>query len=109
MNIIFDTDVTAELKKSHTLLELDTFNISDGHKTAYCVVDAGQLNTEDMFHLDKLTDLHAALISHYKDKDYAFCLTAISALKGRFGGQADSFYEILESRITTGAPNEIFT
>ena len=101
MNIIFNGEVAEALCSTHTLLELDTFDDINSVKprTAYCVLDTKRLNTEDLFNLDKLATMHDALIRNYKNKNYDFCIDVLDILKGKWGGQLDSFYDVLRARI----------
>ena len=99
MHIIFDDQITEELRAHYTLLELDTFKGEQSSRTAYCVIDAIQLSTEDLFYLDKYSEVHAALISNYKKGNTAFCFQALDLLRGKWGGQLDSFYQVFAERI----------
>lgn len=105
MYIIFDDQVTTELRAHYTLLELETFDSKHGPRTAYCVIDTQQLSTEDLFYLDKYSEVHAALISNYKEGHFEFCHQALEVLRGKWGGQIDSFYEVLNSRVSV-APKQ---
>ena len=51
-----------------------------------------------MISLEDNKKLHAALIENLKTKNYKFCQEAIEHLMGKFGGEVDTFYEIIMSR-----------
>jgi hypothetical protein len=42
--------------------------------------------------------LHENLIEELKKENYKFCLDAIDHLLGKFGGELDSFYTIIQER-----------
>ena len=100
MNIIFDSPQVEVLKQRHVLLELDTFLI--GNQSApiksWCVVEQipiNEINTAE--HYQKL---HVSLIEHYHKRNWSVCKDAIALLKGKWGGELDSFYDTLSDRIT---------
>lgn len=97
MHIIFDKS----LAESHyTLLELDTFvSSNDTPITAYCVIDADAMATEDLFYLDARVKLHDEMMDCYKRGEYEACLAALQPLKSYWKGGMGSFYDIIESRI----------
>ncbi len=99
MNIIFDSPQVDTLKQRHVLLELDTFVIGTNTNPikSWCVVEQipiNEINTAD--HYQKL---HASLMEHYHKKNWSVCKDAIVLLKGRWGGELDSFYSNLLDRI----------
>lgn len=97
MNIIFKDDI-AELDEKYTVLELDTFRLPDGSQhTAYCVVE--NIPIQELPQVSSLRELHANLIKNYGEKNWNFCEQAIEHLTGKWGGEADSFYAELQTRI----------
>lgn len=99
MNIIFDDQNLDQIKDTNILLELDTFYIASLDKTvtAYCVVDNVKLTDFDK--VPQIQNLHAQLLTAYKNKDFKLCQDLIEVLLGSFDGELDSFYQSLESRI----------
>jgi len=97
MHIIFGK--LPELEEKYTVLELDTIRIGpEGPKrTAYCVIE--NIPLEEMPAVNTLRDLHAGLMLAYQNQDWAQCETIIGQLKGKWGGEMDSFYIELASRI----------
>jgi DNA polymerase III delta subunit len=56
------------------------------------------MNLAHMPTLDNDKQLHARLVEHVKKKDYKICSEIIAHLRGRFGGDLDSFYDEIEKR-----------
>ena len=100
MHIVVGKQAAESLTENYTILELETFNDSEGNPvTAYCVVPADKIPLGEMSILNQWTELHANLIKEYYNNNYQFCQDAIEHLMGKFGGELDSFYEEILSRI----------
>ena len=99
MHIIFGSDNAEILKDKFTILELDTFKIVESNTIipAYCVVE--NLPIDDLPDLEQSKQLHQELVEKYRQREWDFCLDAINQLIGRWGGEADTFYEELRNRI----------
>jgi hypothetical protein len=98
MQIIWDKEAVENLKKSHTVLELETFNIKGKPITTYCVVPLEKVISE-IAQLDNIKTLHSGFIQAYQNKDYKLCRDVSEHLLGKFGGELDSFYQEILSRI----------
>jgi hypothetical protein len=98
MQIVWDQEVIEKLKGSHTVLELETFEVDGKPLTAYCVVPAEKL-FNDMSQLDSLTSLHAGFVQAFNQKNYQLCCDAVEHLKGKFGGELDTFYDCIIEKI----------
>ena len=99
MNIIFKEHLE-EIAKKYTVLDLDTFQFPDGSlHTACCVVE--QIPITELSAVKSLKDLHANLITNYAKQDWNYCEQAIEHLMGKWGGEVDSFYAELKTRIDT--------
>ena len=97
MNIIFK-DNTTNLDQKYTVLDLDTFRFPDGSlHTACCVIE--NIPILEMAQIDNLKALHATLIKEYGQKNWSYCEQALDHLLGKWGGEADSFYQQLRTRI----------
>jgi hypothetical protein len=95
MQIVWDPTSIEQLRKSQTVLELETFQIDDQSITAYCVVPAEKLLTE-MALLDRYIELHEGFVKAFKENNHKLCEDIAEHLMGKFGGELDSFYtEIL--------------
>jgi hypothetical protein len=97
MNIIFKENAE-EIAKKHTVLDLDTFQFPDGTiHTACCVVE--QVPIMELATVSSLKDLHENLILNYAKQDWNYCEQALEHLMGKWGGELDSFYTELKTRI----------
>lgn len=98
MQIVWDQTVAERLKNSHTVLELETFDVDGKQLTAYCVVPPEKVISE-IAQLDSIKTLHSGFIQAYQNKDYKLCKDVSEHLLGKFGGELDSFYQEILSRI----------
>ena len=99
MQIIWDQSVIQKLKNSHTLLELETFEVKGSPVTTYCVVPADKIGLNNISTLDRYTELHSAFVKAYYDKNYQLCRDIAEHLMGQFGGECDTFYKEILNRI----------
>ena len=99
MHIMFERALTDEIREKYLILPLDTFYFKsiDTTETAYCVVENTPVT--DMMYVDRWQNLHAKLIENYQRQNWKFCEDAIEHLRGRWGGDLDSFYDDLLSRV----------
>jgi hypothetical protein len=97
MQIVWDSKAVEQLRKSQTVLELETFQVEDQKITAYCVVPAEKL-LDDMPQLDNNIKLHEGFVQATKEKNYKLCEDIAEHLMGKFGGELDSFYTEILSR-----------
>ena len=106
MYIIFGDEQAREIGEKHTVLELDTvrFVPSGVVTTAYAVVE--NIPIPDLPKLSFQTELHQNLMENYRKGDWNFCSQAIENLVGNFGGEVDSFYAELQSRINNYKDND---
>jgi len=82
----------------YLVLELDTFRIKGKEIPSWCIVDAGDVGLADMTELAHFKEQHENLIRNYKKGDLNFVEQMVEHLKGKFGGNLDSFYTELYSR-----------
>jgi hypothetical protein len=105
LNIIFGTQEAEQLRKKYIVLELDTVTIKSGNPTpVYCVVE--NISMEQLTKAEQYIKLHADLIENYKNRKWDLCTQATAQLMGFWGGELDSFYEILNGRLADYAENE---
>lgn len=105
MNIIFGEQEAQQLKNKYIVLELDTITIKNSAPTpVYCVIE--NISMEELSKAENYINIHIALIENYKKRNWDFCQQSIEQLMGFWGGQVDSFYEILEKRISEYKQNE---
>lgn len=97
MNIIFKTNL-AQVDEKYTVLDLDTFGLLDGSQhTACCVIE--HIPITELPATENLKKLHASLIENYAVQNWDFCEQAIGQLMGKWGGEVDSFYIELRTRM----------
>lgn len=105
MNIIFGTSEVEQLREKYIVLELDTVTIKSSKPiTAYCVIE--DIPLEELSRANIFKNLHADLMSQYRNRNWDFCIQALDHLTGFWGKQIDSFYEILRIRILEYKQNE---
>ena len=98
MQVIFSRQVADELRDRYTILELETFDVQDQILETFCVVSGEKMNLADLPYLADHIKMHEEFIEQLKQKNYKFCMDAIEQLMGKFGGDLDSFYEIILER-----------
>ena len=99
MQIVWDVDAVEHLKRSHTVLELETIAQADGKMiTAYCVISPEQIGINGFARLETDVQLHAAFISAHNAGDQKLCRETAEHLIGQFSGEMDSFYEHILAR-----------
>jgi hypothetical protein len=95
MHIILGKENAEFLRQRHVVLELETFCLPNKDPvTAYCVVPAETIFGE-MQDMERLQGLHQAVVDAWNRKDYSTVAFGIEHLRGKFGGELDSFYHIL--------------
>jgi hypothetical protein len=99
MQIVWDQAAVQRLKNSHTILELETFDVKGSPVTAFCVVPAEKIGLSGFATLERYKGLHTAFVAAYYDEDYKLCKDIAEHLMGQFGGELDTFYEEILSRI----------
>jgi hypothetical protein len=97
MQIVWDPTVIEQLRKSQTVLELETFVVEHNSITAYCVVPAEKILNE-MSNINHYIELHEGFIVALNEKNYTLCTDIAEHLMGKFGGELDSFYNEILSR-----------
>jgi len=101
MKIVFDNCVDFDaIKETYLILQLETFNFEGNFRTAFCLVEPSSIPAEEMPDLTRLTELHVAVVEAWNKQDYPTVLFTLPHLTGKFGGELDSFYEILQERIS---------
>jgi hypothetical protein len=99
MQIIWDTTIVEQLRRTQTVLELEAFPVQGALHRAYCVVPAEKIKLNEYALLEAHKELHSAFVSALDQKDYKQCETMIPLLRGQFGGELDSFYDEILKRI----------
>jgi len=100
MDIIFGRANAEELRKKYTVLDLESITMEDGNELeVFCLIPAEKLGLGDLPNLEQWTKLHNEFLSGYKNNQYDYCKDCIKELRGKFGGELDSFYDEILKRI----------
>jgi hypothetical protein len=101
MNIIFGKEQADALANKYTVLELDTIQFGENGSvvTAYCTVE--NIPFDELPESEQRKIQHEHLMLNYRGRAWEDCLSAINQLTGKWGGELDSFYENLRSRINS--------
>jgi DNA polymerase III delta subunit len=97
MQIVWDSIAVEQLRKTQTVLELESFQIEDREITTYCVVPAEKILLE-LPQLDSNIKLHEGFVQALKENNHKLCKDIAEHLLGKFGGELDSFYQEILSR-----------
>tara|TARA_R100001163_G_C5046806_1_gene184025 strand:- start:449 stop:799 length:351 start_codon:yes stop_codon:yes gene_type:complete len=102
MNIIIGKDEAERLAEKYTVLPLETMKFKSNPDlpptTAYCIIET--IPTSEMNKIEELKALHTKFYENYQKGDFNFCEQALEHLKGKWGGEIDSYYNIMEDRIS---------
>ena len=99
MKIILATQEDIKpVQERYLVLELDTFRIKGTEIPSWCIIDAGDIGLSEMTELAHFKEQHENLIRNYKKGDLNFVEQMLEHLKGKFGGNVDSFYTELYAR-----------
>lgn len=98
MQIIFSRAVAKELSDKFTVLELETFDVEGQLLETFCVIPSDSISLAEYPTLKHSEDLHAQLVAAIKRQDYLLIAEIIPYLLGKFGGEVDSFYEVISER-----------
>lgn len=96
MHIILGKEIAEELRQRHVVLELETFNLEGKPPvTAFCVVPAEKIVLTEMPDIERYGRLHQATVDAWNQQRFDTVVEGISHLRGHFGGELDTFYDIL--------------
>ena len=100
MNIIFESNITPELRERCTLLRLDRIFIKDLDRicTAYCIIQ--NIPMSEMATLENYLELHENMMDNFYKRNWDFCEQALEHLLGRWNKEVDSFYESFSIRLS---------
>ena len=101
MNIIFGREAAEQSSNKYTVLELDRIKLEPTGPVldAYCIVDKEQIPLGEIAQLENITRLHNKLMENYRRRDWNFCQQALDHLHGKWGGELNSFYDEISTRI----------
>ena len=94
-----------DIADRYLVLELDTFRIKGETVPSWCIIDAGDIGLAEMTELNHWKEQHQNLIKNWKLGNLNFVEQMIEHLRGKFGGNVDSFYTELYARIQNDKPD----
>ena len=100
MNVIFDRQVAEQLREKYLVLELETFPAGERLVETFCVVGGDSIPATEMPTIKHYEQLHIDFVAALKQENNSLCLEIIPHLRGKFGGELDSFYDIIYERLT---------
>ena len=110
MNIIIGKDEAERLAEKYTVLPLETMKFKSNPElpatTAYCLIE--NIPTEEMNKIEEWKALHIKFYENYQKGNFTFCKQALEHLKGKWGGEIDSYYQIMSDRISKNKDAEDF-
>ena len=102
MNIIIGKDEADRLSEKYTILPLESMKFKNAPDlpitTAYCLIE--NIPTNEMNKVEEHKALHIKFYENYQKGNFNFCTQALEHLKGKWGGEIDSYYVIMEERIS---------
>ena len=102
MNIIIGKEDAEKLAEKYTVLPLETMKWKSNPEipitTAYCLIET--IPIPEMPKIQEQVDLHIKFYENYQKGDFNFCTQALEHLKGKWGGEIDTYYDIMEERIS---------
>ncbi len=107
MNIILGKERAESLSQKYVVLELDTlkFNETGLVIESYCVVE--NIPFEEIAESTNQITLHNMLLEDYRSRSWKECRSKIANLYGKWGGELDTFYDELLSRVETLSSSEL--
>ena len=98
--MIFNRTLAEELANRYIVLELEPHIVQDAVLETFCVLESEKIPLTEVTMLEHWKKLHKEFVQANKDKNGKLCRDLAEHLVGKFGGEVDSFYEIVVSRYT---------
>jgi hypothetical protein len=99
MQLIFGRDNAKMLREKYTVLDLETIEKDGQQIEVFCLIPADKISINDLPQLEQWVKLHNDFLHGYATEQYEYCKQCIEHLMGKFGGELDSFYEVILDRI----------
>jgi len=104
MQLIFGRENAEKLKERYTVLELETVEKQGTSIEVFCLIPGEKIGIPDLPTVDQWIKLHNDFLNGYQTNQYEYCRQCIEHLRGKFGGEMDSFYDEIENRINKADP-----
>ena len=101
LKVIFGDDNAERLRKTNTVLELDTF-FQEGLRepiSTHAVIDITHLKVDDFQQLSSFVELHNTMMAEYRKRNWRYCTQAAEMLVGKWNGVLDEFYNHMIERV----------
>lgn len=99
MQLIFGAENAEALRERYTILDLETIEVEGKRLEVYCLIPGDKVGLNELPFLEHYIKLHNDFLHGYQTKQYNYCRQCIDHLKGKFGGEVDSFYDEILKRI----------
>ena len=100
MEIIFGRENAELLREKYTVLDLEKVKVDNENEIeVFCLIPADKIGLPDLPQLEGWVKLHHDFLNGYAKEEYEYCLQCIEHLRGKFGGEVDTFYDEIELRI----------
>ena len=101
MNIIIGADAANEAREKYTVLPLQDIKFASHPDmppvTSYCLVE--NIPVDELPKLEEQVDLHIKFYENLQKPDFNYCEQALEHLKGKWRGEVDTYYEVMEKSI----------
>jgi hypothetical protein len=101
MNIIIGIDAADAAREKYTVLPLQDIKFASHPDmppvTAYCLIEDVPL--DEIPKLQEQIDLHTKFYENLQKPDFNYCEQALEHLKGKWRGEVDTYYEVMEKSI----------
>ena len=98
MQIIFNRVTAEELSEKYLVLELEPHIVQDVILETFCVIESDKISITEVTLLDHWKKLHREFVQANKEKNGKLCRDLAEHLLGKFGGEVDSFYQVVIDR-----------
>ncbi len=98
MQMIFNRVAAEELSEKYLVLELEPHIVQDVVLETFCVIESDKIPITEVTLLDHWKKLHREFVQANKEKNGKLCRDLAEHLLGKFGGEVDSFYQIVIDR-----------
>ena len=96
--MIFNRVAAEELSEKYLVLELEPHIVQDVVLETFCVIESDKIPITEVTLLDHWKKLHREFVQANKEKNGKLCRDLAEHLLGKFGGEVDSFYQVVISR-----------
>ena len=101
MQLIFGRDNAEKLREKYTVLDLEEVEKEGVKIEVFCLIPAEKIGIGQIADLDNWVKLHNDFLNGYHTQHYDYCIQCMEHLRGKFGGEVDTFYDEIERRINS--------